>query len=162
VAYANDCLQRRRTPNANPRAARQGRKNPTFHPTNQSDTTGPIRHHRTKESVITGRNRHHRTSPTVCSHLIIPRSWVRSPPALQRGLTEISHHHLRKMRNADRHPRPDSWPCLAAVFDETGRLLPWRKQTPSCRAPMIQSVELVAYGPHLECALDGSNCGCGV
>ena len=28
-------------------------------------------------------NRHHRTSLTVCSHLIIPRSWVRSPPALQ-------------------------------------------------------------------------------
>src|SRR5664280_981140 len=23
-----------------------------------------------------------RTSPTICSHLIIPRSWVRSPPAL--------------------------------------------------------------------------------
>ena len=26
--------------------------------------------------------RRQRTSPTVCSHLIIPRSWVRSPPAL--------------------------------------------------------------------------------
>src|ERR1039458_10733429 len=26
--------------------------------------------------------RRQRTSPTECSHLIIPRSWVRSPPAL--------------------------------------------------------------------------------
>jgi hypothetical protein len=57
-------------------------RNPTFHPTYQSDATGSVRHHRTKESRIPGPNRRHRTSPTVCSHLIIPRSWVRSPPAL--------------------------------------------------------------------------------
>jgi len=57
-------------------------KNPTFHPTYQTDTTGPNRHHRTKNSDIFGPIRRHRTSPTDCSHLIIPRSWVRSPPAL--------------------------------------------------------------------------------
>ena len=57
-------------------------RNPTFHPTYQSDVTRPIRHHRTKNSDFFGPFRRHRTSPTVCFHLIIPRSWVRSPPAL--------------------------------------------------------------------------------
>jgi hypothetical protein len=57
--------------------------NPTFHPTNQTDTTGRIRPHRTKGSTFLGSIRRHRTSPTVSSHLIIPRSWVRSPSALQ-------------------------------------------------------------------------------
>src|SRR5664280_3375900 len=56
-------------------------KNPTFHPTDQS-ATGPFRHHRTGRSMNLGRIRHHRTSPTICFHLIIPRSWVRSAPAL--------------------------------------------------------------------------------
>src|ERR1035438_6539489 len=60
-------------------------ENPTFHPTYQTDTTGPIRRHRTMNSAFPGRNRHHWTSPTDCSHLIIPRSWVRSPPALLIG-----------------------------------------------------------------------------
>src|ERR1017187_7163231 len=48
----------------------------------------PNRHHRTKPtppdkfSFKSGPNRHHRTIPTECIHLIISRSWVRSPPAL--------------------------------------------------------------------------------
>jgi GGDEF domain-containing protein len=61
-------------------------RNPTFHPTDHTDATGPIRRHRTKTSAIFGPIRRHRTTPTVCSHLIIPRSWVRSPPALPFGV----------------------------------------------------------------------------
>src|SRR5664280_2153348 len=55
----------------------------------------PNRHHRTNPtppdriSVILGPNRHHRTIPTDCIHLIIPRSWVRSPPALPGVLNHI-------------------------------------------------------------------------
>jgi hypothetical protein len=52
-------------------------------PSDQTDTTGPNRHHRTEYPVIFGLFRCHRTSPTDCSHLIILRSWVRSPPALR-------------------------------------------------------------------------------
>jgi len=57
-------------------------QNPTFHPTDPSDSTGSIQRHRTRNAVNLGRNRPHRTIPTDCFHLIIPRSWVRSPPAL--------------------------------------------------------------------------------
>ena len=48
----------------------------------------PNRHDRTeptpsdKKSFESGSFRHHETIPTDCIHLIIPRSWVRSPPAL--------------------------------------------------------------------------------
>jgi hypothetical protein len=54
---------------------------PTFHPTYQTDSTGPFRRRRTKGTAIFGLFRRHRTSPTDCSHLIISRSWARSPPA---------------------------------------------------------------------------------
>jgi hypothetical protein len=56
--------------------------NPTLHPTYQADTIGRIRHHRTKDPAILGRILRQGTSPTDCLHLIIPGSWVRSPPAL--------------------------------------------------------------------------------
>jgi len=46
-------------------------KNPTFHPTYQSEVSGPIRRHRTKSAVFFGPIRHHGTTPTVCIHLII-------------------------------------------------------------------------------------------
>ena len=48
-------------------------------------------------SGTTRQIRHHQTNPTDCIHLIIPRSWVRSPPALLRGLTKISPDNLRKI-----------------------------------------------------------------
>ena len=62
----------------------------------------PIRHHRTDPtppdefSFKSGQIRHHRTDPTECSHLIIPRSWVRSPPALPDQVVSI---------HAGDHPR---------------------------------------------------------
>ena len=62
-------------------------ENPTFHPTYQTDATGRIRRHR--------------TSPAECSNLIIPRSWVRSPPALQRGLYRSSAFYVPKSRFRD-------------------------------------------------------------
>jgi transposase InsO family protein len=43
-------------------------------PPDESDTTGRTQQRFSDQSG---------TSPTVCSHLIIPRSWVRSPPALR-------------------------------------------------------------------------------
>ncbi len=61
--------------------------NPTFHRTYQTDTTGRNGLHRTEKSEMFGLNRSCRTSPTECSHLIIPRSWVRSPPALRTRFT---------------------------------------------------------------------------
>ena len=66
-------------------------RNPTFHLTYHSDTTGQIQHHRTASSLYFGPIRRHQTTPTVCSHLIIPRSWVRSPPALAFGPRSRSH-----------------------------------------------------------------------
>jgi len=67
--------------------------NPTFHPTDQNDGTGPIRHHRSARSVNLGRVRRHRTTPTVCS---ITRSSVRSPRVLlaigaRNGLRSCQH-----------------------------------------------------------------------
>jgi len=66
----------------NPHALKSPTKNPTLYPTYHSDSTRRDRHHRTRIPENSRRYRHHETIPTVRIHLIIPRSWVRSPPAL--------------------------------------------------------------------------------
>src|ERR1700677_4061565 len=66
-----------RTPTFHPHRADRC-ENPTFHPTGQSVSTRRNRPHRTMNEENHGCIRRQRTSPTVCSHLIIPRSWVRS------------------------------------------------------------------------------------
>src|ERR1039458_1301875 len=100
---------------SNSHAAGSRYKNRTFHPTNQSDTIGPIRHHRTKTPEIFGPIRRHRTSSTVCSHLIIARSWVQSPPAPPSGQDLlIGSGRLRRIRSGRcgrcRRRRVEEWP----------------------------------------------------
>ena len=58
-------------------------RNPTENPAYHSNLTRRDRHQRTKNpeiSIPIGRDK---TISTVCSNLIIPRSWVRFPPALR-------------------------------------------------------------------------------
>src|SRR5664280_2086789 len=73
----SDCA--RRPSELNPHALKSPTKNPTLYPTNHSDSIRRDRHHRTGNSEDSSRFRHHETIPTVCSHLIIPWSWVRCP-----------------------------------------------------------------------------------
>ena len=57
----------------------------TYH----SNPTRRDRPHETGFPLKFGRFRHHKTTPTACCYLIIPRSWVRSPPALPSALDPI-------------------------------------------------------------------------
>ena len=70
-------------PGTNPRVMIPLAKIPRFIP--QTIPTSPDRTDDIGQVFFkTGQIRRHRTHPTECTHLIITRSWVRSPPALPR------------------------------------------------------------------------------
>jgi len=96
-----------------------------------------LRHQRTKSSEILGPNRHDRTSSNKCSHLIMPRSWVRFPPALLRRFSgDRRFQHLQ--RESPTWQRSSLPSACAVTIDDCRRRTGRRRERHADRDALIE------------------------
>lgn len=99
-------------------------------------------------------SRHHRTGPTVCSRPMVPRSWVRSPPALPILRNNV----VMSIRGTASYDDAENLPIEVSRAVQVARSLEFDN---SCRLEQGRLLQVIAHG-YQGGVIGETGSGCGV